>query len=107
MRKINLNKKDKNVVKKDFKKYILFTVLGVLAMSSVFMTVETATSSVEVASLKQKEDTLSLEKRNLENTLAKSLSMSDLEEKSTEMGYTKPANMVYITGSKETAAKLP
>jgi cell division protein FtsL len=106
MKRISINKQNKET-KFSMTKYILFVVAGVLAISSVFMTVETATSSVEVTSLRQKENELSLEKRNLENRLAKSLSINDLEEKSGQMGYGKPVNMVYVTGSKETAAKLP
>lgn len=107
-RRIKLNNKNKkSEVKKDYRKHILFTVGGILAISSIFMTVESATSSVEVSSLRQKEVELSLEKRNLENSLAKSLSISDLEEKGNELGYTVPSNMIYISGSKETAARLP
>lgn len=73
----------------------------------MFMTVETATSGVEVARLRQKENELALEKRNLEDSLVKSLSMSDLQEKGNEMGYVKPTAMVYVTDSKEAYAKLP
>ncbi len=89
------------------RKYILFTVAGVLAVSSIFMTVETATSGVEVSSLRQKERELSMEKRNLENTLVKSLSVNGLEEKSSELGYTRPSKMVYVSQSQEAMAKLP
>lgn len=80
---------------------------GILAASSIAMTVVAATSSVEVASLREKANQLSMEKRNMENTLAESLSISDLEEKSGEMGYARPANLVYIPETETVAANLP
>lgn len=83
-------------------------VFGVLAVSSIFMTVETATSGVEVSDLRQKEAELSMEKRNLEGTLMQSLSVNDLESKSGEMGFAKPTAMVYVSESQEAvAANLP
>lgn len=85
----------------------LFVVGGVLAASSVLMTVVAATSSVEVASLREKEKMLLTEKRNMENVLADSYSVSDLEVKSGTMGYSKPSNLVYISGSEEVAINLP
>ncbi|KKS16056.1 MAG: hypothetical protein UU74_C0049G0008 [Candidatus Woesebacteria bacterium GW2011_GWA1_41_7] len=48
-----------------------------------------------------------MEKRNLENTLVRSLSMSDLEGKGNELGFTKPQAVVYVSGSEESVAKLP
>lgn len=88
-------------------KLTLFAVAGILAISSIFMTVETATSSVEVSNLREKESQLLTERRNLENTLAQSLSMSDLQQKGSEMGYTEPANLVYVSGDSGAVAKLP
>jgi hypothetical protein len=107
MRKTILYKETKKGTSHGITKYVLFAVGGVLAISSILMTVETATSGVEVASLREKQSELSMEKRNLENTLVRSLSMSDLEQKGTELGYVKPMNTVYVSGSKEAVAKLP
>lgn len=89
------------------KHLVLFIVGGVLAASSVLMTVVAATSSVEVASLREKEKALLAEKRSMENTLAGSFSVNDLELKSSSMGYSKPSNLVYISGSEEVAINLP
>ncbi|KKR90033.1 MAG: hypothetical protein UU51_C0013G0006 [Microgenomates group bacterium GW2011_GWC1_41_20] len=99
--------KENRTIRRSLTKYVLFTVAGILAISSIFMTVETATSSVEVSTLRQKEAELSMEKRNLENTLVRSLSMSDLEGKGNELGFTKPQAVVYVSGSEESVAKLP
>lgn len=106
-RRIKIINKEERSVKKGVTKYLLFAVGGLLALSSVFMTVETATSGVEVSNLREKERILSMEKRNLEATLVHSLSVNDLGEKSTEMGFVKPVTMVYVAESLEVAAKLP
>lgn len=108
MTRTNLIRQNKKpTVHRGITKYVLFVVAGVLAVSSIFMTVESATSGVEVSNLRQREIELAAERRNLENTLVRSLSMSDLEQKSSEMGYVKPANLVYVSDSKEAVAKLP
>jgi len=107
MRRIKIEKKNNKVTARSFQKYILFAVAGILAVSSIFMTVETATSGVEVSSLRQKESELAMEKRNLEGSLVKTLSMNDLGQKGNEMGYVKPATMVYVSGSPEAMARLP
>lgn len=109
MRRTNLVKqnKTKKTEKRSITKYILLSVAGFLAASSIAMTVETASSGVEVAALREEESRLVSEKRNLENSLVKSLSMTDLETKSVELGYAKPADTVYLSGSKENVAQLP
>lgn len=107
MRRKKITIQKTNSRKISFTKLLVIAVMGVLAISSVFMTVETATSGVEVAKLREKENELTLEKRNLEDSLVKSLSMNDLQEKSNEMGYSKPTAMVYVTDTKEAFAKLP
>lgn len=106
MRKI-CTTKDIRKRKSGATKYILFIVAGILAVSSIFMTVETTTSSLEVSELRQKQTELSFEKRNLENTLVRSLSLNDLQEKGGEMGFTKPQTLVFVSGEKEAVAKLP
>lgn len=93
--------------RKSIRKYVLFAVFGIMALSSVFMTVETATSSVEVTKLREKESELSLEKRNLEGSLTESLSMNDLETKSADMGFSKPTSLVYVSKSQDVVAQLP
>ena len=107
MRRTKIVKKEKKITESSFTKYLLFVVGGLLAVSSVFMTVETATSGVEVSSLREKEAQLSMEKRNLEATLVESLSVNELGEKSSELGFGKPVTMIYVADSQEVAARLP
>jgi hypothetical protein len=90
----------------NLKKYILIGFLGVLVISSVFMTVASATSGAEVSSLQKEEAQLSDQKRYLEDTLVKTLSTNQLQEKSNGLGYGKPVNLVYVAPP-EAVAKLP
>ena len=88
------------------KKYILIGVCGILAASSIFMTLEAANSGVEVSNLRSQETQLSSQKTYLEDTLVKSLSMSSLSQKSGEMGFVKPSTLVYVAPS-QPVAELP
>jgi hypothetical protein len=90
----------------NLKKYVLIGFCGLLAVSSVFMTVVSATSGPEVSVLQKQEAQLSDDKRNLENTLIKTLSISQLQVKGGELGYIKPASLVYVAPT-EAVAKLP
>lgn len=96
-----MNNKIKNI-----KKYILISILVVLAVASVMMTIETSTSGVEIARLEEKERQLLSERRDLEESLVKTLSVSELQVKSGDLGFTKASNLVYITQT-EPVAKLP
>jgi hypothetical protein len=97
MKKTNLQK---------FRNTLLIAFCGVLALSSVFMTIEAATSGAEVVRIEKTQAAISDENRALEETLVKSLSLAELEEKSTELGFVKADNLVYIT-LQESVAKLP
>lgn len=85
---------------------MLLIMFGVLAVSSVIVTVETATSSMEVTKLKETEEKLIDQKRYLEQHMVKTLSNSGLQEKSSELGFAKPTEFLYISGS-ESVAQLP
>lgn len=76
-------------------------------MSSIFMTIETATTGVEIAELEKTENQLLGKKRDLEGSLVKTLSATQLQEKSVELGFIKAAELVYVTDLKPVAAKLP
>ena len=91
---------------KNVRKYILIGFLGALAVSSVFMTVASATSGAEVSDLQKEEASLTDQRRYLENTLVETLSMNQLQEKGVELGYGKPVNLVYVAPP-EAVAKLP
>jgi len=91
---------------KNLKKYILMVLGGFLISSSILVALVSATSSAEVSNLQKKEAQLSDDKRSLEDTLVKTLSMNQLQEKGSELGFVKPDNLVYVA-QPEAVAKLP
>lgn len=91
---------------KNRKNVILVLMFGVLAITSVIMTVETATSSMEVSKLRDDESKLADQKRYLEQKVVKTLSIGQLQEKSGELGFVKPTDLFYVSGT-ESVAKLP
>jgi cell division protein FtsL len=90
----------------NMKNIILIGTVVVLAVSSVFLTIETATTGVEIAGLEKKEASLADQKQVLDSSLLKTLSVAQLQEKSTELGFIKPADLVYVA-EVEPVAKLP
>lgn len=88
------------------KSYILVGVAGVLALSSVFMTIETATSGIEVRKLEETESVLTAQKSELESRIAQTRSLAELQGQSGALGFVKPTDTVYITLD-EPVAKLP
>ena len=98
--KINI-KKNRNI-----KKCVLIGVCAILTVSSIYMTIENATSGIEVSNIRSKEIVLANQKRELEGTLIKTMSVSGLEVKSEEMGYIKPSVLVYVAPAKP-VAQLP
>jgi hypothetical protein len=98
MTKINL---------KGFKNQFLIGVCGLLIVATVLTAVDAVTSGIEISSLEKKEQALSDEKKVLQESLVKTLSTKALEEESQSLGFTRPVNIVYITGRPATAANLP
>lgn len=103
MKKINIVSTTKKV---SFRNIILMSVCGILALSSIFMTIETATSGLEIGKLEKTEVELANQKKDLEESLVKTLSVSELQEKSQGLGFTKPKNLVYVAPTAP-VAKLP
>ena len=102
------NKTTKNKTSvKSVKNYILITLCGILVAISVFLTIETATSGAEVASLDKTVVELTNEKRTLEEDLVKGISRHELQEKSTELGFFKPETLVYVSNAENTTAVAP
>jgi len=102
MKKNNLVKNKVSV--KNIKNYILVIVCGILIVSSVLMTIDTAASGAEIANLQKTETKLSDQKRVLEEGLVKGISMSDLQQKSIDLGFVKPETLVYVSGQDTSTA---
>lgn len=96
---------------KTFRNYILIGVCAVLAISSIFITIETATVGAEMAKIEKTQNLLSSQKRDLEETLVRTLSITELQQKGTELGFLKAVDLVYVANAENLSvapvAKLP
>jgi len=80
------------------KNQVLTGVCAVLIVLTVIVTVSSATTGVEMSRLEKEELALTNERRNLQEAFVKTLSTHDLDAKSSGLGFTKPADIVYISG---------
>lgn len=100
---------NKNKIKLDLKGikiYVLGGICGILAILTIFLTIEAATSGTEVADLQKKQVFLLSQRQDLQESLVENLSVNSLQEKSVEMGFIKVGNLVYVSTSIP-VAKLP
>lgn len=103
--KIN-NKKRIEINLKSLRVYVLSGICGVLAIASIFMTIESATSGGEIASLQKEETQLTGQQQDLQEALVQNLSISSLQEKSQGLGFVKVSNLVYVSDGSP-VARLP
>lgn len=92
---------------KGLKVYLLCGVCGLLAVASIFMTIESTTNGSEFASLQKKEAELLAYQQELQQSLVETLSINNLQEHSMELGFSKVSNLVYVATTENVAAKLP
>lgn len=90
---------------KGIKFYLLSGLCGILAVVSIFMTIESGTNGGEIASLQKQESQLLAQQQELQQQLVQSLSTESLQEKSSELGFVKVGNLVYVT-SEPSVARL-
>lgn len=106
---MKINKKifntKENIVGK-YRNFILLGICGILAISSVITTIGVSASGAQISDLQKKESQLSSEKRVLEGQLVKTSSVSELQTKSADLGFVKPAETVYLSAGLP-VAKLP
>lgn len=91
---------------KGIRGYILIATVGVLAISSIFLTIETAVTGAVVSNLEKTEAQLEAHKKELESSMVKNQSVTNLIDKSGELGFSKPANLVFVNDVAP-VAKLP
>lgn len=89
-----------------YKNHILLGICGLLAIANVIMTIDSSATGIEVSDLRSRENALAEQKRSLQDELVRSLSVSELQEKGGELGFTKPGDVVYLSAGAP-VAKLP
>ena len=113
MRKNKTNIKIKTGLNlKGVKVYVLGGVCAFMAVTSIFMTIESTTNGAEIADLQKKEADLLTQQQQLQQTLVETLSVNTLQEQSSVLGFVKVSNLVYVANSENVAdsepvAKLP
>lgn len=107
MRRNKINNKTKAEFSlKSLKGYLLSGVCAVLAVLSIFMTIESATSGTEVSEIQKQQAQLMSQQQDLQEELVANLSVNSLQGKSSELGFTKISNLVYVAESVP-VARLP
>ena len=77
--------------------YGLWVIVGVLLISSVILTIDTATSGAEIAKLEKTQAALLLENSTLTDSLVKSSSLNTVDGKAKELGFAQPNNIIYLS----------
>lgn len=105
-RNTNTSSTTKKFNLKNLRVYLLSGVCGILAILSIFLTIESATSGAEIANLQKQELQLTNQRQDLQEALVENLSVSSLQEKSNQLGFTKITNLVYVSENVP-VARLP
>ena len=85
---------------------IFFPVIAVFVAFSIYATIQLLVSGAKLADLRRRSSSLAKENEELRVALVSTTSLTELDKVSTDMGFSKPANILYIEGE-ETVAKLP
>lgn len=96
----------KNSLCLNLKKTVFFLMIAGFMVSTIFLTVGTATSSSELVKLKEDESKLIEKRRELSEIIVSQSSLKTIEEESKLLGYTKPKEVIYVA-RKYFVAKLP
>jgi hypothetical protein len=105
MGKKNYLKINKTVTPRKFNKLYLFVVpVVIFGAIAVFHAVESATQGAKLIALEEKVSKLNKENKDISDKLIQETSLSETQDKVEELGYTKPAQIIYITPEKDVAS---
>jgi Tfp pilus assembly protein PilO len=103
-RKIRVTKFETgNSTRKSLRGHLVFVVLTILVVASVFMLTINVTSGSKLAKLEQEESELVKKNSQLSNSLFEKSSLLKFKNNAEALGYTKPQFMMYVH-SDETVA---
>ena len=78
----------------------------ILFAASIFVTIESVTSSSELAQIALEKQRVDQEIEDLNSGVIKSSSLGDLELKAETVGFAKPSQIVYIGKPADVAARI-
>lgn len=85
---------------------VLLMVLG-LVIANIIVSASLATSGSKLKALDQQKQLLAQQDEQLQHLLLKTTSLSSLEEKSTDLGFSKPDQIISITPTAPVALSTP
>ena len=88
------------------RKKLTWLALAVFVVLQVFFTIQTATSGAELATLETEREQLLKENRMLAGRLVQSTSLTEIQENTGELEFSKPKNLFYVNLD-EFVAKAP
>lgn len=86
--------------------YIFWLAVSAFGVISIFFTIQTATSGAHLAQLEKEEANSRRENQALSAELVKLSSLTSIKEEAEQLGFGKPAKVIYIK-AEETVAQLP
>ncbi len=89
------------------KKFIFWSTASLFIAVYILLTLQTVTSGSKYIALEKEEANLDKQNRELATRIMQSTSLLQLEEKSEQLGFSKPSETLYIVGKMETVADLP
>ncbi len=88
------------------KKVVCGILISLCFIVQIFFTIETSANGAQIANLEEEQERLSKENRELEEKLVTSTSLSDLEKRAEDLGFSNDARFYYLKKG-EAFAKLP
>ena len=80
------------------KKYLIIAITAIFVVSSVFIAIEASASGAEMRQLEEEKSVLSRQKSELEQEMVKGMSSQEISQKSLELGFVKPTDLMYLNG---------
>ncbi len=96
----------KNNTRKRNVNNLLWLFLSIFVVANVYLSIDSAANGAEISYLEGQERRINDEKNFLSEQLLKTASLKQAEQRANELGFAKPASIVYLNGE-ESVAKLP
>lgn len=84
---------------------LVWAIMGVFLISTVFLTIQSTSVGSKLADLEREERELVEENQKLSKRLVSSMSLTKIRDQSEDLGYAKPESTVFL-GSTEAVASL-
>ncbi len=97
MRRKQRQKITRNKEKKGYLQLFVVVIFLLFIISTIFVTVQTASLGATISELERQETAYIKENREMESALVNNQSLMKLDEKAAELGYVKPNDIIYLS----------